>query len=550
MSRFLLDTQNLDWQIQGNETPLRAAYPRFRRTELFDGAKSIVPRNRPLSSALQEAIRGDPEQRDAQKFRHPDCIKVNVCPLLISKHFYSGDRFLPCRRGYNFEMAHYLLTKDDTMNEKYTNIIDVCAQVDSLEVTYRRKALRAIMVEQALMPEFDQDKILRFSGTTAPRPRKPSRPESEKKGSWKCAPRKRILMGSPDKMLSMPECASLPSDANIRAVDWSCNNMIAMSDCDRLDIYDNNGENLSSYTANIRPSVNQIVNVKWSDDGNKLIMSVFTSIINVSTLVLYDLKKKKPLWCVDCICKHCEQDSIFNKGCVIRCVCWSAHDHQIVTGCAGKISIYDPSTGKLVHCAYKHTADILTMSFSPNFKYLISTGQDKVVRVSTWPELTPCFDVKFSLKPVTVFAWHPQVPDLLCMGSKNGSLSLWNANKCTMVAFVRTKFDGCVENLAWNKLSGELVVHWTYREGNNRYTIVTALASFNRIVDVLPLDKETELLFLKFNSTHEQLITFCSSNVCSVWNFFGNEKSLQRRRVPRCSSTRQKQGVMVHNPIR
>lgn len=74
-----------------------------------------------------------------------------------------------------------------------------------------------------------------------------------------------------------------------------------------------------------------------------------------------------------------------------------------------------------------------------------------------------------------------------------------------MTAFVRTKFNGHVENLAWNKLSGELVVHWSYLEGDNRYTIVAVLASFNRIVDVLPVNKETQLSFLKFNAAHEQL---------------------------------------------
>jgi len=105
-------------------------------------------------------------------------------------------------------------------------------------------------------------------------------------------------------------------------------------------------------------------------------------------------------------------------------------------------------------------------------------------------------------------AWHPQVPDLLCIGGrKNGSLSLWNVNKCAMTAFVRAKFNGRVENLAWNKLSGELVVHWTYKEEDNIYTIVAVLASFNRIVDVLPLDKEIRLCFLKFNAAHEQLST-------------------------------------------
>lgn len=51
MMNRLLDLQiagfaDLDWQIQdiANETPLRGDYPRFRRTELLDGTKSVSPR--------------------------------------------------------------------------------------------------------------------------------------------------------------------------------------------------------------------------------------------------------------------------------------------------------------------------------------------------------------------------------------------------------------------------------------------------------------------------------------------------------------------------
>ncbi|XP_071568701.1 protein cortex [Temnothorax nylanderi] len=541
MNRFLLDLQNLDWQIQDNETPLRGDYPRFRRTELLtDGAKSVIPRKWLLSSTPHEAISEGPEQCNAQKFQYPNCIKIKACPL-ISKQIYSGDRFLPCRRGYSFEMAHYLLKKDDTTDEEEdTHVIDVCEQVDSLDVTYRRKALRAIMMERAIMPELNQDKILRFSGSIV-RPRDPPRPEYETKGSWKCAPRKWTLIGSAEKMLSMPDQFPLRSD-NIRVVDWSCNDMFAVTDCNHLNIFDKNGEKLSSYKTNLYSNFNKIINVKWSSDGNKLIMAVSTPVGNVSMLMLYDLKKKKILWSVDCSCKL---DLTRKEGCVIRCICWSAHDRQIVTGCAGKISIYEPNTGKLLHSTYEHTSDILTLSFSPNFKHLISTGQDKIARVFTWPELTPCFDIKF-FKPVKAIAWHPKVPGLLCIGgNRSGSLSLWNVNKCAMTAYVRTKFNGRVENLVWNKLSGELVVHWTYMEGDNRYAIVAVLASLNRIVDVLPLDKETQLSFLKFNAAHEQLITFCSSNVCSIWNFFGNDKSFKGHRF-----TRRKQGVMIHNPIR
>lgn len=59
--------------------------------------------------------------------------------------------------------------------------------------------------------------------------------------------------------------------------------------------------------------------------GNKLIMSVFIYESYTSMLVMYDLKKQKILWDVMCKCL------LENEGCIIRCVCWSAYDRQIVT---------------------------------------------------------------------------------------------------------------------------------------------------------------------------------------------------------------------------
>ncbi|KAG5309579.1 CORT protein, partial [Acromyrmex insinuator] len=458
----------------------------------------IIPRKWPLL-ATKESTNEDPEQYNAQKFRHPNCMKIKACTS-ISKQIYLGDRFLPSRRGYNFDMAHYLLMKEKPTEK--TNIIDVCKEVDSLDTTYRRKALRAIMLEQVLIPELDQDKILRFSSSMVRRARNPPRSEYEKKDGWKCIPRKKILIGSAEKMLSVPENV-VPLQGNM-AMDWSCNNMLAMSNNDHLIIYNNDGEKVLSSVIrceSVTYDINKITDIKWASDGNKLIMSILILKNYTSALVMYDLKKQKILWDVICKCQ------VEEKGCTIRCVCWSAYDRQIVTGCAGKISIFDPDTGILLHTRLELTkAEILNLSFSPNYKYLVSTGEDKIVRLFSWSELTPCFNIRF-FKPVKAVAWHPQVPDLLCIGGrKNGSLSLWNVNKCAMIAFVRAKFNGRVENLTWNKLSGELVVHWTYKEEDNIYTIVAVLASFNRIVDVLPLDKETRLCFLKFNAAHEQLM--------------------------------------------
>lgn len=54
--------QNLDWQYQdmANDTPLRGDYPRFRRTEMPDGTKSVSPVHRPRKSVLADAMRWTP----------------------------------------------------------------------------------------------------------------------------------------------------------------------------------------------------------------------------------------------------------------------------------------------------------------------------------------------------------------------------------------------------------------------------------------------------------------------------------------------------------
>ena len=106
-------------------------------------------------------------------------------------------------------------------------------------------------------------------------------------------------------------------------------------------------------------------------------------------------------------------------------------------------------------------------------------------------------------------AWQPNENGTLCVGGGVGdaSLSLWNMNKLNPPAYRTVKFNGAVENMLWNKQSGELVVHWTYLEGGKQYTIMPVFASLDRIVDVLPVDKEMQVNTVMWNFDHTQLGT-------------------------------------------
>lgn len=65
---------------------------------------------------------------------------------------------------------------------------------------------------------------------------------------------------------------NVEDDNNAKAVDWSCNDMIAVSDCNMLYVYDNNGEKLLSIVANVypySPHPTKITDLKWNNGGKK-----------------------------------------------------------------------------------------------------------------------------------------------------------------------------------------------------------------------------------------------------------------------------------------
>jgi len=74
------------------------------------------------------------------------------------------------------------------------------------------------------------------------------------------------------------------------------------------------------------------------------------------------------------------------------------------------------------------------------------------------------------------------------------------------VAIVRDNSPGIVEHVLWNKLSGELVVHWIH-EGRQKENTISIFANFSRIVDTVSIAKEEQVSLLMFNHAHDKLST-------------------------------------------
>ncbi|XP_029169508.1 meiotic fizzy-related protein 1-like [Nylanderia fulva] len=538
MSRVLdFEEQNHD---APSDTPLRGYQPRFRRTEL-NNAKPDSQRKWYLAPIFHAALTENSEERKTQNFSNSlNDGKIRACNFK-PRQIYSGDRFIPCRRGYNFEAAHYLLSRNFNKMEQST--LEVHKQLDWLPVRHERKAFHAIMLKQGVTPGLNQNRILHYSNSTIQQSQKPQYAGwiqgagYKEEGIWKCKPRKKTMIKDA-KLLSIPDSVAPEGNNVANLVDWSCNNIISIGNRSSVAVYDDSGSVLTSWREEIRPR-----EVKWSNDGSKL------AVCTNSKIIMYNLETKKSMWVISCKCILTKHFNTTNE-CRIRCICWSLGDSHIVTGCGGSISIHTSDSGKLVTTTVKHTDRISNLKFSPNFKYLVSAAQDKTVEVFIWPELTPFFQIEFNTTNAQAIAWHPQVSGTLCIGDCQNELSLWDINKTAMVANVHVKDEGFrLHNFAWNKLSGELVVHWKWQNQDTSSTIAAVLASFDRIVDELPLFEE-QLYFLKFNATHEQLIGYGKDgddHVFWIWHFFGDEKFEYGRNVPLYNSARRRQGILYHS---
>lgn len=104
-------------------------------------------------------------------------------------------------------------------------------------------------------------------------------------------------------------------------------------------------------------------------------------------------------------------------------------------------------------------------------------------------------------------AWHPWDSKILCVGGGfcDGSLTIWNVNTQTPLQYRRIDFTGAVENLTFNKVSGELIVQWTYWERDRRLAKIAILSSLDRVVDVIPVEKRVRIWNLLWNPDHTRM---------------------------------------------
>ncbi|RLU17021.1 hypothetical protein DMN91_011090 [Ooceraea biroi] len=249
-----------------------------------------------------------------------------------SRQAYLGDRHIPMRRGYSFEAAYYLLTKDTTFSQNNTALrtdiisvqLDIREQIEQLEHMHQRRAMHKSMVKVFVGPEFRQNKILQLINSTKSYDSENSLDSNSEEKTWKCKPRQKKLIGSPD-MYTIPDSLFLQdySDSIGNMVDWSNLNIFVVGCKNKLRLLPKNMPDYYKgiYIPTSLKENDHIIAIKCSNSGSQIAVAS-----KKGKIIVMDIILKKCIWRSSCMCYSLHPDT----PCIMCGICWSKRDKEIL----------------------------------------------------------------------------------------------------------------------------------------------------------------------------------------------------------------------------
>ncbi|XP_011497839.1 PREDICTED: cell division cycle 20.5, cofactor of APC complex-like [Ceratosolen solmsi marchali] len=443
----------------------------------------------------------------------PERTRHVLLPLRLAS---ADDRFIPRRRGVNVDVSHYHHTRN-AVSEKDGVYLDVFEEVKNATDRWRRKYMDNAFQILNILNGLHNKRVLNIGESSSIDLKKLKLREFNDDCQWDCRPRKQPLMNMKGENLKSYRDHGAQIFRFAMAIrfknliDWSSKNILAAGLADTMCICNVDFKHLSKVYRIDHTSY--LCCLKWNNEGNQIAMSG----VDGSTST-YDTHSNKVIWTRKCPCYD-----IHPKKCKVSCTIWAKMDEHIINACDdGCLSILSSSNGSLITSKHFHR-EIFSISVSPNDQYLVVSGTDKLVKLFDYPSLVQLFEIVF-YACIKAFAWHPWSSGILCIGGGPGdaSVSLWNVNSQRQLGYRKVKFVGSVDSMMFNKLSGELLVHWYYLENDRLRSKIAILAGLDHIVDAVPIQSEHRMLNIVWSPDHTKLAMQYRDTLV-IWNFFGNE---------------------------
>lgn len=349
-------------------------------------------------------------------------------PNKASKTPNKADRFIPSRSNSNYDLCHYMMSREDDKGE---------------EVVAQKVAGEAI---GRALTDMEPGRLLQYTCKA------PAAPEgyqnrlrvvySQAKVPSSVKNTTRYIPQAPDRILDAPE---ILDDYYLNLVDWSASNILAVALGNSVYLW-NAGtgqiEQLMSLSAS-----ETVCSVQWVQGGGSH-LAVGTS---AAAVELWDCEKIKRLRIMD---GHTGR---------VGSLAWNTY---VVSSGARDGAIIHHDVRQREHAAATltaHTQEICGLKWSPDGRYLASGGNDNLLNI--WPiaqgqrysQTQYLYSFNQHLAAVKGLAWCPWAGGILASGggTADRTIRIWNVNTGANLNTVDTKSQVC--SLLWSTHYKELI---------------------------------------------------------------------------------------------
>ncbi|XP_058118960.1 protein cortex-like [Anopheles coustani] len=422
-----------------------------------------------------------------------------------------GDRFIP--RRYALRRSSQFV--EDSKMENVTDPIkmkDVCGFWRHHHYTTVLKELFELVPFRNKILTFHEKTCRRVSNPLAIRTNlewvtRPAHPNRQKL-DWSCNPRLK-------PMAFIEAVHDLPNIKRHyqKIIDWSSGGQIAAIFNKKLVIWEPNTD------VTIGLGFQHATAIAFNPTGDRLAIAMY--FMDRAILDILEVRSEQ-------FGKHGVVKIVEGSEVLLTCLTWDGSGRYVVCGFAcGMLSVVDVQTGSGDGTNHRsveypaHNSLILMIKFSCGFKYLATGDLDGEVYIWSW-SAGQLAVIKHMIASFVFFDWHPWREDeIVIADSEPVLISLHHVPSRQVVSYYRREEPDCIVTaLSFNKVSGELVVCFTYADDDKQPEIVV-LASLDRVVDVLR-NHEESIVHLLWSPDGKQLASIGHDETLTIWNFFGS----------------------------
>ncbi|XP_063622293.1 cell division cycle protein 20 homolog [Cydia splendana] len=349
-------------------------------------------------------------------------------PNKASKTPNKADRFIPSRSNSNYDLCHYMMSREDDKGE---------------EVVAQKVAGEAI---GRALTDMEPGRLLQYTCKA------PAAPEgyqnrlrvvySQAKVPSSVKNTTRYIPQAPDRILDAPE---ILDDYYLNLVDWSASNILAVALGNSVYLWNAGTGQIEQLMA--LEASETVCSVQWVQGGGSH-LAVGTS---AATVELWDCEKIKRLRIMD---GHTGR---------VGSLAWNTY---VVSSGARDGTIIHHDVRQRDHAVATlsaHTQEICGLKWSPDGRYLASGGNDNLLNI--WPiaqgqrysQTQYLYSFNQHLAAVKGLAWCPWAGGVLASGggTADRTIRIWNVNTGANLNTVDTKSQVC--SIVWSTHYKELI---------------------------------------------------------------------------------------------